>query len=105
MRASIAWRASRRINGVSVDVAFRDSDLVADVWMARILLQAEFGQDAATPTRISRWLWENGKSRDYKQASVRPMVYRALKKIEELETCGPDEGDQPFWEPGRQSDC
>lgn len=101
-RETIAARASRRMNGIYVDVTYRCSGFVADVWMAKVLLQAELGDKGATPTRVARWLWENQRNGDYKQGSLRPMVYRALAKITELETDGCHEDDPPFWKPWRE---
>lgn len=96
-RAKSAWWARRRVNGVLVPIADQLSWFVADVWMAREALSEMHGENGATPTRIARWLWENGRQGDYAESSLRPMVYRAFRIIADLESHGRTEKGPPFW--------
>lgn len=96
-RAQSAWWARRRVNGVLVPVADQMSWFVADVWLARELLREMHGESGATPTRIARWLWEEGRHGDYAKSSLRPMVYRAFHIIADLEAHGRTDDDPPFW--------
>jgi hypothetical protein len=96
-RADSAWWARRRVNGVLVPVADRMSWFVADVWLAREVLRETHGENGATPTRIARWLWNEGRQGSYAESSLRPMVYQAFRIIAELESYGRTEGDPPFW--------
>lgn len=95
--AFVASRACRKVNGVYVELAYRMSSFVADVWAASVLLKAAHGASGASPTRIARWLWNEERQGDYAKSSLRPLVYRAMEVIKELETHGKDEGDAPFW--------
>lgn len=74
----------------------------ADVWAARILIEAELGAGKATPTRIAKHLSESGRWTRYRQGSLRTMVYKALGTarvkgtIEILESSLDDSGE-PYW--------
>lgn len=96
-RAESAWWARRRVNGVLVPVADQMSWFVADVWLAREVLRQMHGENGATPTRIARWLWNEGRHGNYAESSLRPMVYRAFRIIAELESPGRTNEDTPFW--------
>ena len=96
-RAESAWWARRRFNRGLVPVAGYSSRFVADVCLAQQVLREMHGEKGATPTRIARWLWENGRQGDYAESSLRPMVYRAFRIIAELESHGRTEKGPPFW--------
>lgn len=98
-RASSAYHARRMVNGIYVEVARRLPGFVADVWAARTLLLAEWGKLGDSPSRIARWLWDEGRTNYYAQSSLRPRVYAALKIIADLERYGPTPADPPFWLP------
>ena len=72
---------------------------VADVWAAKTILSAEWGDKGKSPTRIARWLWAEDLTNDFAQSSIRPRVYAAMKIINELEQHGPTQADPPFWLP------
>ena len=98
-RAKSAWGARRLINGVYLEVAGSRSSFVADVWAAKAMLIAKGGLHAATPTRIARYLWDEDMTNDYARSSLRPMVYRAIEIIKDLEAHGQDQNQPPFWGP------
>jgi hypothetical protein len=68
------------------------------VWAATILLEHQFGVGLATPTRIARWLINNGRDHGYTIGSIRTAVYQARKRIEVLEQDHRWWGG-PFWRP------
>lgn len=98
-RARSAYHARRMVNGIYVEVAKRLPHFAADVWAARTMLRAEWGKPGDSPSRIARWLWEEGRTNYYAQSSIRPRVYAAIKIIADLESHGPTHADPPFWLP------
>jgi hypothetical protein len=93
--AGILWRYSSFFKDGSWENA---TAFVADVWAATVLLELQFGAGTATPTRIMRWLVNNGRDRGYTPASIRTKIYQARKRIEMLEMDHPWWGG-PFWSP------
>jgi hypothetical protein len=98
-RVSSSYHARRLVNGIYVEVARRLPGLVADVWAARTILRAECGKLGDSPSRIARWLWDEGRANYYSQSSLRPRVHAAIKIIADLERYGPTPADPPFWRP------
>jgi hypothetical protein len=72
----------------------------ADVWAATVLIEAEWGDGKATPTRILRLLQSMGRTHGYTEQSLRKMIYKARERVHMLETRGhPWSPDEPFWPP------
>ena len=62
---------------------------VADVWAGKTLLEWQLGVGKVKPTRVARWLAENGRTHGYASSSLRVMVHRALGRIQVAETAPP----------------
>lgn len=78
---------------------WRRSRFATNVWAARTLLVAELGEAGNSPTRVARWLRDEGLAEHYSEDSVRPMVYEAFKVIKELESVCMKGSNEPFWAP------
>lgn len=98
-RGRSSFRARRVVNGIYVEVAGQLAWFAANVWAARVMLRAEWGEGADTPSRIARWLWDKELSTEYARSSLRPRIYAAIKIIADLERHGNTPSDPPFWEP------
>lgn len=66
----------------------------ASVWAAREILTAQLGSLGNSPTKIANYLIARDQIGDYRSASVRPMVYVAMRNIALLE----ETGAWPQWE-------
>jgi len=66
----------------------------ASVWAAREILTAQLGPLGNSPTKIANYLISRNQIGDYRQASVRPMIYVAMRNITLLE----EAGAWPDWE-------
>jgi len=86
--AEYLWRASWFYKEGTWE---RATSFVADVWAATTLLEYQFGAGQATPTRVARWLVNNGRAQGYTAGSLRTKVYQARDRIEILEQ------DHEFW--------
>ena len=78
---------------------WRKSRFAANVWAARTLLVAELGEAGNSPSRIARWLRDEGLAGAYSEGSVRPMVYDAFEVINVLESVCMKGSNEPFWAP------
>jgi hypothetical protein len=91
--AGFLWRYSAFFKEGSWQKA---TAFAADVWAATVLLEHQFGVGQATPTRIARWLINNGRDHGYTIGSIRTQVYQARKRIKVLEQDHEWWGG-PFW--------
>ncbi len=68
--------------------AYRWAHLIfsADVWVAQVVLEKQYGRRCTSPTRIVNWLVERGLTHGCTNASLRTMVYRAFEKVKRLES-------------------
>jgi len=66
----------------------------ASVWAAREILKAQLGAVGNSPTKIANYLISRDRTGDYRTASVRPMVYIAMRNIAVLE----ETGAWPHWD-------
>ena len=71
----------------------------ADVWAASVLIDADLGRGAATPTRIAKKLSAMGRTHGYSNQSLRKMVYRARPRIDLLEEAILPTTGKPCWPP------
>lgn len=94
------WTGEGRSLWVNRGGAGRWIPFVADVWAARTLLEKQFGTGSATPTKIADWLWMHDRHHGYAKGSIRPMVYRARKSLELLESSAePGASGKAIWPP------
>ncbi|RVQ68737.1 hypothetical protein EKN06_00440 [Croceicoccus ponticola] len=78
----------------------RAVELVADVWAAETLYDAQWGKGTATVAQICRMLNEMDRTHGYSAASLPKMVAQARKRVIALETHGDRwSPDQPYWPP------
>ncbi|MDC8755359.1 hypothetical protein OIK40_11985 [Erythrobacter sp. sf7] len=58
----------------------------ADVWVARTVLEKQFGKGKAKPKRILAWLVARGLAHGCQPNSLRTMIWRAADKLKRLES-------------------
>ena len=87
-RASTLWNATKSPTASSRMKAWsKDTcDMVADIWLARILLEA--GRARAGETHICRKLIELGLGRGKSFDALRQRVIKDLDKLKHIEACG-----------------
>lgn len=101
IRHNIAFRnwQNRHVQALGRDMSKSAGMFAADIWAARMLIDAKWGQGRATPSCIAKWLWKRGWRNGYSESSMRPMVYKAIKSIEALETTKNVDGGGLYWKP------
>ena len=98
-RKKRTYRDWTRLRDLDFEMMWRKSEFAAEVWAARELLVAELGKAGNSPTRIAKWLQQEGLAGAYAESSVRPMVYEALGVIKDLESACMKGSNEPFWAP------
>lgn len=74
-----------------------EQKIIASVWAAKTILEMQSGKGMATPTRITKWLAENDRMHSYTAGSLRVLTYKALRRIEALETTIDRDTSKPIW--------
>lgn len=83
LEGSLWWPESTYLTDLKRERATR---LVVDVWIATILIEAQWGKGAATTAKIFGALKAKGRMHGYTEGSLRKMIPRARQRIDFLHT-------------------